>query len=142
MSAPVTGGGGTGLLTFTLASLLVIGLAYMASRFLASWQAVQTRGRRMRVLEGLPIGRDRNLMLVVVGKEVLVVGSSGNNVSLVHQVTDPETVAELLSEAAKVPAMPTLALPKVNLAGVEESVRSNLDRMKSLLNRTGGGAGE
>lgn len=121
----------TGLLTFLLASIAVIGLTYYASRLLGNWQAMQTRGRRLRVLEGVPIGKDRHLLLVAVGKEVLVVGASGGNVSLVHRVDDPTAAAEFLAQQAGPAKDPTLAV-------VEEQIQANLGRMRSLLNRTGG----
>lgn len=124
------------LLTFLVASLAVIGLTYCASRMLGSWQAIQTRGRRMRVLEGIPIGKDRQLLLVAVGKEVLVVGASQSGVSLVHRVEDEAAAAEFLAAAPQGPP----ATPAVHpaLTTVEEGIRSNLDRMRSLLARGAG----
>jgi flagellar biogenesis protein FliO len=121
----------TGLLTFLLASLAVIGLTYYASRLLGNWQATQSRGRRLRVLEGVPIGKDRHLLLVAVGKEVLVVGASGGNVSLVHRVEDPAAAAEFLSQ-------PEAPAPGPALAALEGQVQANLDRIRTLLARTGG----
>ncbi|HYF93949.1 MAG TPA: flagellar biosynthetic protein FliO [Symbiobacteriaceae bacterium] len=127
---------GSGLLTFLFASLAVIGLTYYASRLLANWQAVQSRGRRLRVLEGVPIGKDRHLLLVAVGKEVLVVGASGGNVSLVHRIEDPAAAAELLAQQAAAPAD---QFAPVSLAKVEEQIQANLGKMRSLLARRGGG---
>ncbi|HWI65942.1 MAG TPA: flagellar biosynthetic protein FliO [Symbiobacteriaceae bacterium] len=125
----------TGLLTFLFASIAVIGLTYYASRLLGNWQAMQSRGRRLRVLEGVPIGKDRQLLLVAVGKEVLVVGASGGNVSLVHKVEDPEAAAEFLAGQAGPAPDPTLA---ASLSTVEEQIQANLGRMRSLLSRGGG----
>ncbi|HYG60511.1 MAG TPA: flagellar biosynthetic protein FliO [Symbiobacteriaceae bacterium] len=124
----------TGLLTFLLASLAVIGLTYFASRMLGNWHAIQTRSRRMRVLEGVPIGKDRHLLLVAVGKEVLVVGASQSGVNLVHRVEDQSAAAEFL---ASVPAGPQAA-PLADMGAVEQGIRSNLERMRSLLNRSAG----
>jgi len=132
----------TGLLTFLLASIAVIGLTYYASRLLGNWQAMQSRGRRLRVLEGVPIGKDRQLLLVAVGKEVLVVGASGGNVSLVHRIEDPEAAAEFLAQQAGAGTGPAPALINTpSLAAVEEQIQANLARMRSLLARGGGGRG-
>lgn len=125
----------TGLLTFLVASMAVIGLTYYASRLLGNWQATQTRGRRLRVLEGVPIGKDRHLLLVAVGKEVLVVGASGSQVSLVHKVDDPEAAAEFLAQQAGPAAEQPMS---ATLAAVEGQIQANLARMRTLLARSGG----
>jgi flagellar biogenesis protein FliO len=157
-------GSGGSLLLFLTASLLVIGLTYGASRMLGSWQAIQTRGRKLRVLEGVAVGKDRSLLLVAVGKEVLVVGASAGGIHMVHQVMDAETVAELLKPTpppleTSVPGLPNAlsALPKALAAlsarlpaapsapapggeKLEASVRAHLNRMRGLLGRPGGGS--
>ncbi|MFZ5826791.1 MAG: FliO/MopB family protein [Bacillota bacterium] len=125
-------GGGESLAWFLLASLLVIGLAIYVTRWLARWQFVQGKGRRMRVLEGMAIGKDRQLLLVQVGKEVLVLGSSEGGVNLVHRVEDPAQVEEWLQDPS-----PDRA-PTPSFSGMESSIRANLDRMRSLLTKNGG----
>ncbi len=134
-STGLTSGGG-GLIMFLLASLAVIGLAFMVTRLMARWQGFQNRGRRLRVLEGVPIGKDRALLLVAVGKEVLVVGSSDGGVHLVHKVEEPEA---LLGENwEQVTAAVEPRVPDVSLAGLESSIRGHLDKMRGLLNKPGG----
>jgi flagellar biogenesis protein FliO len=128
-----------GLTLFLAASLLVIGLTYGASRMLGSWQAFQTRGRKLRVLEGVAVGKDRSLLLVAVGKEVMVVGASPGGIQMVHQVTDAETVAELLT-GAPVEGAPSSAASRTEI--LEAAVRTQLEKMRGLLNRVGGGQHE
>lgn len=144
----MTGLGGTGLLTFLLASLLVIGLTYASSRFLARWQVQQTHGRRMKVLEGVPIGKDRTLVLVAVGNEVLVLGSSPAGLQLVHRVEDPATARQLLeaqpqeagrSQAPALAGLLGLLRPAdQGGAGAEQSIRESLGKMRSAVARSGG----
>ncbi len=98
---------GDGLLLYLLMSAGVILLAYAAMRYLALWQHGRMQGRRMRILEVLPVGRDRQLLLIAVGQEVLLVGTSPGGTHLVHRVADPAAVAELLSEeGAAAPGSP------------------------------------
>lgn len=123
--AETTGTSGS-LIYFLAASLLVIGLTYAASRTLGRWQTTHAKGRRLRVLEGLPVGRDRSLLLVAVGKELLVVGTGPGGITLVHQVTDPELAAEVSKPGETSPG----ALPETP---VERSIRANLERMQALL---------
>lgn len=134
-TAGATGGGG-GLVTFLIASLAVIGLALLFTRTMARWNVIQNRGRRLKVLEGVAIGRDRQLLLVAVGKELLVVGASDGGVSLVHKVADPD---ELLGENWEQAPEPKQAEP-VSLAGVEASIRGSLEKMRGLLTKSGGGS--
>lgn len=129
--------GSGGLVMFLIASLAVIGLALLFTRFMARWQVIQNRGRRLKVLEGVAIGKDRQLLLVAVGKEVLVVGASDGGVSLVHKIEDPESL--LGEQWEQAPEFERPAEP-VSLAGVESSIRSSLDKMRGLLTRSGGGS--
>lgn len=126
----VTAAGWDGFVTFLLAGVLVALLAYGASRLLARWQLTKFNGRRMRVLEAMPIGKDRYLLLVAVGKELLILGSSEGGVQVVHQLPE-DSVAEILASADQ----PT---PKrgPDLAAWEESVRGSLVRMRGLLARS------
>lgn len=134
---------GGGLWLFLLASIVVIGLTYAASRAVGNWQQVQTRGRRLRVLEALNVGKDRNLMLVAVGKELLVVGASPTGIAVVHQVNDPEVVAELMAQQPE--ATPISGLASLAAFGsvasvapaAENAIRESVARMKALLGRQG-----
>lgn len=129
--------GGDSLLVLLLGSILVIALAFVAVRWLAHWQYQFTRGRRMRVLEGLAVGRDRHLLLVQVGQEILLLGSTDGSIRLIHRIDDPSLVAEWLAEP-----QPEVGPASISFAGLEGAVRANLDRMRSLLSRKGGGGHE
>jgi flagellar biosynthetic protein FliO len=127
-----------GLWVFLAMSALVIVLAYASLRFLGNWQMRQTKGRRLRVLEGVPIGRDRHLLLVAVGKEVLVLGSSPGGVNLVHRVADAEG-ATLLAEQES-PGMPGVAGRPLSQGGQmpttpEAAIRASLGKIRSLLKK-------
>ena len=121
---------GEGLGLFLVASLAVILLAYGAVRLLGNWQIAYNRGRRLRVLEGVPVGRDRSLLLVMLGKEFLVVGSSPHGVQLVYRVADPETVAALAAEYEVREDSRTVPDP-------EPAIRQHLQAMRELLSRRG-----
>lgn len=129
--------GAEDLLIYLLGALLVIALAFFTVRWLARWQLQLARGRRMRVLEGLAVGRDRYLLLVQVGKEVLLVGSTEESIQLLHRIDDPELVAEWLAESP-----PERGSGPAGFAGAEAAVRANLERMRALLARKGGRRGE
>lgn len=135
-SSDLTGGAaspsyGSGLWLFLLASLLVIGLTYAAVRLVGSWQISATRGRRLRVLEGVPVGRDRSLLLVAVGQELLVVGSSPQGVQLVYRISDPAAAAALLEQPA------AQELGGEAAPDSDASIRQHLQTMREILSRRG-----
>lgn len=127
LASASTTGSTSGLLTFLSLSLGVILLAYYLLPYLGHWQRSQNRGRRLKVLEGVPIGRDRYLILAAVGKQVMVLGSSANGVRLVHRLSEAEA-AELLAEVQ------TDAAQENTMPG-ETAVRASLERMRELLKR-------
>lgn len=121
---------GTGILTFLTASVTVIALTYFASRWLSSWQSVQRNGRRLRLLDGMQIARDRNLLVVAVGKDVLVLGTSSNGVNLLYRL-DEAAADEMLSDSV------SQVGSEMGRTQIEQSVRASLDRLRSLLDRSG-----
>ena len=129
--------GAEDLLIYLLGALLVIALAFVTVRWLARWQLQLARGRRMRVLEGLAVGHDRYLLLVQVGREILLLGSTEGSIRLLHRIDDPEQVEEWLAES-----QPERGPGPTTFADVEGAVRANLDRIRALLGRKGGGRGE
>lgn len=124
------------LITFILASLAVIALALLVTRGLSRWNLLQLRGRRLRVLEGVPVGRNRYLLLVAVGKEVLVVGSAEGGITLLHTVPDPEALLGEDWDQSPPPSSPASSA----MGGAESAVRAHLEKMRSLLRRPGGGS--
>jgi len=134
---PLAGGGTGSLFLYLFGALLVIALSFVTVRWLSRWQLQLTRGRRMRVLEGLAVGRDRYLLLVQVGQEILLLGSTEGSIRLIHRIDDPDLVAEWLAES-QLERGPN----PTSFAGVEGAVRANLERMRELLARKGGGRRE
>lgn len=74
---------------FVLTGLAMAAVAYGAMRLAGRLTLPAAQGRRLQVLEALPLGRDRALFLVRVGEDVLLVGSAPGGVALVH-TPDPE----------------------------------------------------
>lgn len=73
-------------------------LAYAAARLAGSRLGGYARGRQLRQLDHLALGRDRSLVLVEVAGQVMVLGVTGGQISLITTVTDPEIAQALLAE--------------------------------------------
>lgn len=76
---------------------LVLGLGYYGLRFLGSHRGVGAgRDRQMRIIESIPLGPRRVLLLLSVKNEEFLLGSSESGISLLghwkaEEVTPPKT---------------------------------------------------
>lgn len=87
------------LVTFAV----VIGLAYVTSRFLGQKMGRYSAGGSQKVLASLPLGANRGVFVVEVAGRFLVLGVTDHNVNLLVEITDPEEMERL---RAVVPAGP------------------------------------
>lgn len=95
-----------GLLKIFLGLLVVVGLAYLATRVLSQGVGASPQRGPVRVLGHLHLGGRRGVSLVKLGSRVLVLGVTDHEVRLLSDVTDPAEVAAL-EQAAPTP----LAVP-------------------------------
>ena len=91
-------GGDTALASFLwmlVCVVLIIGLAYWFTRYVAGRGALSAfaAGRRMEILDRLPLGRDQALVLVQAGERYLLLGTAPSGVSLVAELTAEEAQA-------------------------------------------------
>lgn len=92
------------VLTFLFVFALVVAAAHLASRALAGGVGRPVAGGRLlRVVEVLPVGRDRLLVLVEVGDRYLLVGSAPGGVHLV-QALEGDAARELAGRLRAGPA--------------------------------------
>lgn len=75
--------------------VLIIGLAYWFTKHVAGRGALGafTAGRRMEVLDRLPLGRDQSLILARVGERYLLLGTGTAGVSLLAELTGEEAAS-------------------------------------------------
>jgi len=82
-------------LWMTFCVVLIIGLAYWFTRFMAgrgpfgSFQG----GRQMEVLDRLPLGRDQSVVLARVGERYLLLGTGTAGVTLLAELTAEEAAS-------------------------------------------------
>jgi flagellar biogenesis protein FliO len=115
--------------------VLVIGMAYVTTRFVGSrLGGVQARGRHLRVIEQVVIGRDRSLLLVEVAGKVYLVGAAADSIRLLTTIRDPETVESMLEEPDLSPAG-FAGSPLVKLQGALKRVPAALRDLNASLRR-------
>lgn len=83
--------------------VLIIGLAYWFTRNVAgrgAFGAFQT-GRRMEVLDQLPLGRDQRVVLARAGGRCLLLGVTPAGITLLAELTEEEAAAWKQPQAAE-----------------------------------------
>lgn len=88
-----------------LVIILIIAAAYYVTKFVAK-RAGGPRGRsaEIRVRSSAVLGRDRQLVLVEIGKYVYILGVTAQHVELIDKVSREELDADLPEEKSTQPA--------------------------------------
>ena len=73
--------------------VLIMGLAYWFTRYIAGRGAVLRGGRRMEVLDRLPLGRDQSVILARVGERYLLLGTGTAGVTLLAELSAEEAAS-------------------------------------------------
>ena len=83
--------------------VLIIGLAYWFTKYVAGRGALGafSGGRRMEVLDRLPLGRDQSVVLARVGERYLLLGAGTAGVTLLAELTGEEAAAWKPTETAE-----------------------------------------
>ena len=91
------------LLWMTVCVVLIIGLAYWFTKFVAGRGALGafSGGRRMEVLDRMPLGRDQSVVLARVGERYLLLGAGTAGVTLLAELTGEEAAAWKPPETAE-----------------------------------------
>ena len=83
--------------------VLIIGLAFWFTRFVAGRGALGafSGGRRMEILDRMPLGRDQSVVLARVGERYLLLGAGTAGVTLLAELTGEEAAAWKPPETAE-----------------------------------------
>lgn len=91
---------------FMLVFAIVIGLTYLVTRALAKRTRRVRQSTHLRVLDELPIGMGRSILLLDCVDRILIVGSSDKSLSSLGQIDEPALVAQLRETHEMVDASP------------------------------------
>ncbi len=76
--------------------ILIIGLFFLIMKVLAQKNKRRMQGRAVNPLGGVPLGQNKSLQIVEIGRSVYLLGV-GDNVQLIQKIDDPEEVAYLIA---------------------------------------------
>lgn len=109
---------------------LVLGLAYLSTRFIGSrLGGLHVRGRHLRMIEQVVVGRDRSLILIEVAGKVYLVGSTAESIRLLTTIKDPETIEAMLEVPEQPPPLDLAIIPGA-LRRMPASFRTLMDRLR------------
>ncbi len=98
--APSSVGAGD-LLRVLVVLALVIGVIYLLVYFLRRFSPLaENREEQIGLLATRHLKKDSSLHLVEVGNQVFLIGSGTNNVSLISEITDQETIDKIRLDAS------------------------------------------
>jgi flagellar protein FliO/FliZ len=72
---------------------------WMVRRFVQS-RSGQVNGQLIRVIASSTVGLKKNISLVEVPGQVLVLGMTGDRISLLSKIEDPESIRQIRAEAS------------------------------------------
>ncbi|MFK7695825.1 flagellar biosynthetic protein FliO [Paenibacillus sp. HJGM_3] len=76
--------------------ILIIGFFFFIMKILAQKNRKRMSGRAINTLGGVPLGQNKSLQIVEIGRSIYILGV-GDNVQLVHKIDDPEEAAYLIA---------------------------------------------
>lgn len=103
--------------------MVVLGLVWVTTRFVGLRMSGTGSGKVLRVLEHIPAGRDRSIMLLEVGGKVYLVGSTGEHINLLDAIDDPVVLERIRQSMPDQPETPLGTLLPGNFADLLAKLR-------------------
>lgn len=140
-SAPGQAGAGStlyGILYFIFMSAIILGAAYFATRFIAGKGFSASSNKNLKVVESISLGIDKTLLLVRVGEQYLLLGSTQKNISFLSAIDQEQLNLASQGEAYNNLDGESFESYMGNISGADEqtgmnSVKRNLNKLKSIV---------
>lgn len=85
------------LLYFGFLFAVVVFLAWLTTRLVGTRMTGPTRGRPLRVLQHVPVGRERSILLLEVGGRIYMLGATAQQVTLLDAIDDPAAIQRIMA---------------------------------------------
>lgn len=79
--------------------ILIIGIFFVVMKLLEKKKQIWARGRSVKSVGGIPLGPNKSLQIVEIGRSLYVVGV-GENISLLQKIDDPEEIEAITASFA------------------------------------------
>lgn len=85
----------TALVTLLIV-ILVLYLTFVCTKYIGRGVGIKTRSRNMKMLDQIPLGRDRSAAIIEAGNRFFLVGITASQVSLISELKEEEVGTLLL----------------------------------------------
>lgn len=110
---------------------LVLGLVYVVLKFLGKKNGFNQQAGILRNVSGVSVGSNKSVQIIQAGNKYYLIGV-GDNVELLEEIDDPETLEQLLNQSAE---KGTDALSFFSKGKNKENDKSSSTSFNQLLNR-------
>lgn len=85
------------IVKMTFALLLVLGLIYVLLQILKRKNKLFSKNKALENIGGITVGTNKSMQIIRIGSRFFVIGV-GENVEILHEITDQEIVQDLIDE--------------------------------------------
>ena len=113
---------------FVVVFAIVIALAFYTTKFIAKRASPKGRTRNMKMLETLPIGPDKTLVLVKVGERNFLFTNMQKSLSCIAEINSEDLITEIPLEFEEILNNERSEYGEI----AKESIQKNLVRLKKM----------
>ncbi len=115
-----------GTIGLTIAGIiLILYLAYITTKLLGNRFSYKGSGKKLKILDNMPIGKDKQIMIVKAGSKTFLIGSANESINLISEL-DSDEYPEIESNQEPIDMNFKTAFKKV----LEESIGNKKEKVK------------
>ena len=133
-----TGSAVYGILYFLFMSAVILAAAYYVTKYLSRKGLKQGKNKNLKIVESAALGIDKSLLLVKVGEQYLLLGSTQKNISMLAEIDKEKLTIVNTNELCSDLDDDSIESYVSKLNGENEnagtnSIKHNLIRLKSIV---------
>ncbi len=127
-----------GVIYFIFMSAVILGAAYYVTKYLARKGLNSTNNKNLKIVETVPLGIEKSLLLVKVGEQYLLLGNTQKGITMLTAVESEKLTLNNTNEAYNNMAGENVESYMDKLQDGNEkvgmnSIKHNLDKLKSIV---------
>lgn len=121
-----------GIFYFLFMSAVILGAAYLATKFIAKKGMAGMGNKNLKVVETLSLGLDKSLLLVKAGEQYLLLGSTQKGITLLSELPPEKLVLANSNELDFEAYLNNLEIGEEKSRS-SNTIKHSLDKLKSLV---------
>ncbi|HPL53064.1 MAG TPA: flagellar biosynthetic protein FliO [Bacillota bacterium] len=87
-----------GILYFLFMSAVILAAAYYVTKYLSRKGFNRGKNKNLKIIESVPLGIDKSLLLIKVGEQYMLIGNSQKNIFLLSEIDKEKLLVGDISE--------------------------------------------